>query len=419
MLAMSAIPVFWGWRVVLAAFTVLTVIYGLQFSFGVLLPAIARDLDWRLSTLAAPFSLYIFIYTALSFFTGRLTDRIGPLWVIRVGAVCLAAGYGSMALTETVWEPYLYLCVFAALGAGAAFVPCNATVIKWFVDRRGLALGVAGSGISVAALVGPPLTALLLTRFDWRDTLVLLAIGAVVLLLAAAQFMVRDPESVGQRPYRVADAGTPLTLTGLTLSQAWRTRTFWLLMMVLFFTWLVIFIPFVHLPGLGAERGLDVSSSAMLIALAGVGGIAGRLFGGPGSDRLGRKAGLAVAIGAQASGLYCLSISFEFAWLGVWAFVFGLGYSGVSVMFPALLGDLFGRAHSGAIVGFVFASVGSAAAAGPYAASLVFDATGSLQGAFHGAALVNLVALMLLVFLRVPKVRFEDRQARGSAYDGA
>ena len=74
-------------------------------------------------------------------------------------------------------------------------------------------------------------------------------------------------------------------------------------------------------------------------------------------------------------------------------------------MFPALLGDLFGRAHAGAIVGYMFAVGGCAAAAGPYFAGAVYDATGQYYPAFVTAAILNGISLLLLIFLRPPTRR--------------
>ena len=80
---------FFGWVVVAGAFSVLAIAYGLQFSYGVFLPAIAQDLNWDRSTLSAPFALFVVAYTSLSMVTGRLTDRFGPRVVICLGALCI------------------------------------------------------------------------------------------------------------------------------------------------------------------------------------------------------------------------------------------------------------------------------------------------------------------------------------------
>ena len=394
---------FLGWFVVAGAFSVLFLHYGVQFSYGVFLPHMVSELDWNRSQLSAPFSLYILFYTGLSFFAGRLTDRLGPKVVITLGALGLGVGWGLMSRIESIWEPYAYLGI-AAFGGAVAFVPCSATVIRWFVRRRGLALGVASSGISCAALIGPLIAALLLAKTHWREALLFMAIGASVLMLMASRLMHRDPESTHLRPDGdfAAKAQMPLDEKEWTLQSARTTFTFWVLMSSLFLSWLAIFVPFVHLPAYAVTRGLSDMDSHLLLALVGAGGLLGRAIGGGLTDLVGRLPGIVTAILLQAFAFVGFTISDSFLGLGLWAMAFGIGYSGVSVFFPALFGDLFGRSHAGAIVGFVFAFGGCSAAAGPYFAAVVFDKTGAYQLAFFICAALNVFALAVLAFLRAP-----------------
>ena len=392
---------FLGWSVVVGAFSVLCLHYGVQFSYGVFLPHMLAELEWSRSTLTAPFSMYVFLYTGLSFFAGKLTDKLGPRSVIAIGAVGLGVGYMLLSRIDAVWQTYVCFCI-AAIGGAVAFVPCNATVIRWFARRRGLALGVASSGISMAAVVGPLAAVALMQAMHWRQALFMMGTGAGLLMLAASCLMRRDPESAGLMVDGdpAPSAGARLALDGWTSKAARGTVTFWVLVTSLFFSWLAIFVPFVHLTGHALILGLSGVQSALLLTLIGVGGLLGRVIGGALTDRFGRLPGIVVALLLQAGAFVGFTMSDTFLWLGVWAMAFGLGYSGVSMLFPALTGDLFGRAHAGAIVGFVFAFGGCSAAAGPYFAGVLFDTTGDYNAAFSVSAVLNLVALLLLAFLR-------------------
>ncbi len=399
-----------GWFVVAGAFSVLCLHYGVQFSYGVFLPHMLDELGWDRSTLTAPFSLYVLLYTGLSYYAGKLTDQWGPRVVIVIGAVGLGIGYLSMSTIEEVWEPYLYLAM-ASLGGAVAFVPCNATVIRWFVRRRGLALGVASSGISFAAVIGPPISAILIQATDWRRALLMMGAGAAVLMLAASRLMHRDPESVGQLPdgVSVSDPGRVVEMEGWTLKAARGTSAFWVLMGSLFFSWLAIFVPFVHLTGHALNLGISEIDSALLLSFVGLGGLLGRIVGGGLTDRFGRLPGIVAAILLQALAFVGFTMSESFLWLALWGMAFGIGYSGVSVLFPALFGDLFGRPHAGAIVGYVFAVGGGSAAFGPYFAGIAFDATGGYEAAFVTCAVSNVIAVGLLAFLRPPSVGYSPQ----------
>jgi sugar phosphate permease len=82
----------------------------------------------------------------------------------------------------------------------AAYVPCTATAVKWFRHRRGLAVGIAGSGANLGIAGVPPLSEALIARFGWRQTYLLFGIVVLVLINILAVFVVRDPETLGLQP---------------------------------------------------------------------------------------------------------------------------------------------------------------------------------------------------------------------------
>src|SRR5256886_1381856 len=108
--------------------------------------------------------------------------------------------YTGMSLVTQLWQPYLLYGLVAALGMSTAYVPCNTTVVKWFVARRGLAVGLASSGAGVGTVVLPPVAQLLVTTVGWRTAYVIFGVGIFVLLNLVAQVMRRDPESLGLHP---------------------------------------------------------------------------------------------------------------------------------------------------------------------------------------------------------------------------
>src|SRR5581483_11685972 len=120
--------VFYGWLVVACTFVILCVAYGVQFSFGVFMPEISKDTGWGRDALSLPYSLYVFVYSALGVVSGRLTDRLGPRIVITVGGCLLGVGVVLTSQAHALWHMYVFLGLIAASGMSAAYVPCNATV---------------------------------------------------------------------------------------------------------------------------------------------------------------------------------------------------------------------------------------------------------------------------------------------------
>lgn len=411
---------FQGWVVVGAAFAVLFVAYGLQFSFGVFVKAIHDDVGWTRTQLSVPYALYVFLYSALSGGTGVITDRRGPRIAIAGGGVMLALGYVLFGIAQQLWQIYLVFGVIAACGMSAAWVPCNATVVRWFTRRRGLAVGIASTGGSVGNLVVPPLAATLIEWLGWRQTLVVLGLAAGASLVLLSGLMVRDPERVGLRP----DGDPPPDPTALpgavtfpdsatvtvvpaapayTVAEARRTGPFWALFGIFALNWLVVFVPFVHGASFVEDLGASTVRAATVISAIGFGGVIGRLSAGVASDRFGRRATLAFMLACQVLAFLGFAAAQSVGVLYPVAALFGRSYGGATTLFPAIVGDLFGRTSAGSIVGTIFATAGSMAAIGPFVAGAMYDATGSYRTAFVLSACCNAAALALVRTLRTPR----------------
>jgi MFS family permease len=399
-------PVFRGWIVVATCFAVLAVAYGMQFSFGVFVDPITDDTGWSTTSLSLAYAIYVALYSLLSSVSGWATDRFGPRLVLVVGGTVLGAGWALLGVAQAPWQVYLALGVVAAVGMSASWVPTNATVVKWFVRRRGLAVGIASTGGSVGNFVVPPVVAACIVAFGWRPTLVAMGIVGGLALVVLARWMVRSPESVGLHPDGDATpAATASDGGGFTAAQARRTRTFWVMFAVFALTWLVVFVPFLHVVPFAEDLGVGSLMAAWVVSVIGIGGAAGRLLVGPGSDRVGRRTALAAMLAVQAVGFLGMAAAEGLPLLLPSAFLFGFAYGGGVTTMPGLVGDYFGRAHAGTIVGAIFALSGSLAAIGPFVAGLLYDATGSYRSSFVLSALCNLAALGLVAFLRPPVQR--------------
>ena len=399
--------VFRGWIVVGGAFLVLFVAYGAQYSFGVFFSALLEEFHWSRASLSGAFTLYAILYCVFGFPAGRLTDLWGPRVVIAAGGLFLGAAYAGMALVSELWQPYVLYGLVAALGMGTAYVPCNTTVVKWFVARRGLAVGIASSGGSMGTFVLPPLAQALVSALGWRTAYIVFGVAAFVVLNLVARVMRRDPESLGLHP---DGADAPPAVTGVEetswpLRRAMRSRAFWMVGVTFTATWIPVFIPLVHIVPFTRDLGYSPLTGAWVVSTLGIGAVAGRLVMGGVSDRIGRKPAVAIAMALQAIAfLGFLAAGRGLPVLFATALVFGYSYGAISTLFPAVVGDLFGRGQAGALVGFLFAVAGGMAGWGPLIAGAIYDATGGYALTWGFAAAMNLVALVLLALSRPPRV---------------
>tara|TARA_B110000116_G_scaffold253008_1_gene249377 strand:- start:610 stop:1521 length:912 start_codon:yes stop_codon:yes gene_type:complete len=290
------------------------------------------------------------------------------------------------------------MAIVAPLGMSCSWVPCNATVVRWFVARRGLATAIATSGGSLANIVVPPIAALLVGAYGWRVAIIGMSIFGGVCMMVSSFVLERDPESVGQLPDGAQTArinSAQNEVAGISPAEAWRSITYWKIFGMYALTFLAVFIPFVHGVQFAQSLGASLQTASTVISAIGIGGLIGRLFMGPVSDRIGRKSAVTLALSIETLAFIGMAFSNGLWLLYPSAVAFGFAYGGGVVVFPPLVADLFGRAHAGAIVGRIFATAGTMSAIGPYAAQLLHDALGAYRWPFLFAGLANACALLL------------------------
>jgi MFS family permease len=399
--------VYYGWIVVAAAFAVLFLAYGIQYAFGLFFTALTEEFGWSRASLSGVFSLYAAAYALLSLPAGRLTDRWGPRRVVALGGGLLGLGLalsGTVGNLGTLYGTYL----LAAMGMSTAYVPCNATVARWFEARRGLAVGLAMSGAGVGIFVCPPLVAMLLAVAGWRRAYVVLGVGLALALGLIACLFVRDPRERGLLPYgaaATARAPAGAAVDGWPVARAVRHRSFGLLLAVYALTWMPVFMPLVHLVPLARDLGLSPVVGATALSMLGAGSLAGRLGLGAVSDAIGRRPALAISLGLQALAFAGLAGATDAMGLYAAAATYGVGYGAVSTLMPALVADFYGPAHAGSLVGTCFGLAGPGSGLGPILGGWLFDVTGTYAWAFGIGGALNALALLLLLAMRPPERR--------------
>jgi OFA family oxalate/formate antiporter-like MFS transporter len=392
----------YGWVVVAAGFAVMFLTYGVQYTFGIFFAALSAEYGWSRASLSGVFSLYAGTYSFFGLVTGRLTDRWGPQRVVGLGGVLLGGGLALSAGIHALVPLYLTYFI-AALGMSTAYVPCSSTAVRWFTERRGLAVGLVMAGAGVGVFVCPPIAALIVARVGWRLTYVILGATLGAALVGLSRLFVREPAALGLRPYggRAADAES-LASPAWPPARAVRHPSFAVLAGVYTLTWMPVFLAPVHLVPLALDLGLGPLVGATALSALGAGSLVGRVAMGAVSDPIGRRPALAISLALQALSFVGLALPTGAASLLAAAALYGFAYGAVTALMPAIVADFFGPAHVGSLVGVIFAIAGPPAAFGPLLGGVVFDMTGSYAGAFGTAATLNVLALALLAFARAP-----------------
>ena len=194
---------FWGWYVVLGAFTLLFISYGVRYSFGVFVRPMALEYGWPMTVIQMGASINLIVYALSCVVFGWLLDRLPPKWIMRSGVVVSSAGLILAARMETPVELYLSYGLLVGAGtAGCGMVVNSVMVTKWFNRYKGLALGLSSMGIGFGTMLMAPLAGFIVESFGWRSGF--LSAGVLTLALGISVCLIfmgkSGPEQLGLLP---------------------------------------------------------------------------------------------------------------------------------------------------------------------------------------------------------------------------
>ena len=374
----------YGWVVVWATFVCLALIFGVSYSFAAFFESFADEFAAQRADVSWIFGLSGFVYFVLGTLGGILADRFGPRLVCSAGMVLIALGLLLTSWAPALWMVYLSYGLLVGLGIAFVYTPSIASVQPWFTLRRGLAGGIASSGVGAGTLLVPVLVAMAIGPMPWREAMQVLALAVLVLGLLAAALLRRAPPSA--RP------GTGGTASGLSLRETLRTPTFRWFYLATVTASPVMFIPFAHLSASARDLGLQESLAVGLVGLIGVGSLVGRFSIGLLADRLGRaqtlvlmqlSMGLSYALWAAAGG-HTLLVLFA-----LW---FGLSYGSIVSLLPAICMDYFGGKAVASVVGALYSGAAVGNLLGPVLAGAAFDRSGHYLGVMAVCAVLGVLA---------------------------
>ncbi len=399
--------IFYGWVVVGGAFVVMFLGFGVAYSFGAFFKALQDEFSADRADISLVFSLSIFLMFVVGAVAGPAADRLGPRRVIAAGMVLIGVGLLAASRATALWHLYLIYGLTIGLGVGFSYVPAVGTVQRWFVRRRGLASGLAVSGIGAGTLAGPFAASWLIDQFDWRGAYVTMAGLCVVFGLAGAWLIEHSPERRGlapdgDPPARDAEAQAQAA-AGTALGAALRSRPFLLYAAATFLTSLALFTPLVHLPNFARDHGLGAAAGVLLLGLFGLGSLIGRFLLGAIADRYGRHPTLTATFAIMGISCVFWWASSEVWSLGIFAVVFGTCYGGFVALSPALMMDYFGGRNVSGIIGILYSAAAFGALAGPTLSGLAFDVMGSYTIPILAGAAFNLAAAGVMLSTPTPQ----------------
>ena len=395
----------YGWVIVASAFLITFITCGVNFSYGVFFLPIINEFGWSRGLASVVMLVAGLAYAATLPLTGILADRYGYKWVLAVSAGCLSLGLILSSTITELWQLYIFTGLLVGLSISASFAIPVALVSLWFNKKQGLALGIATLGISLGTATIPVLISYLITTTGWRPALLWGGI-AVAIICIPATLLMRNP------PRNIKVEGSPVDKeketvvqasdleTGLSVSEAFRTRQFWMIFITFLLFLSSLGLVMLHLVPYAVDSGMAPVQAATLLTLVGVFGLAGRLASGILSDRIGIKPVMifcTVLLGLNIGYIAFSSTAWAFY---IFASIYGVTYSGFVTQMVRITRVTFGGKALGSVFAALMVSDGIGFGVGPWIAGNIFDATGSYQASFLAAAIGLMLAGVLTILIR-------------------
>ena len=397
----------YAWVVAGTALAVIICSVGVRAAPGVLIVPLEKAFGWDAATISGAISLNIALFGLGGPFAAALMRTVGLRATVFGSMALLVLGAGLSGFITQVWQLYLTWGVLVGLGSSLGMMALAVTIAnRWFVERRGLVVGMLTAGNASGQLIFLPLLAHIAGTSGWRFVPwtaagVMAALIPIVWLLLA-----ESPAAIGVAPFGatapVAEApleGNPFRIALAGLARGAGSLDFWLLAgsfsICGFSTYgLVIthFIPFC------ADHGISAVNAAGVLAAIGVFDFFGTLGSGWLTDRYDSRILLFWYYGLRGLSLLWLPFSgFDPISLGIFAVFFGLDFVATVPPTVALTTQIFGKRDAPVVASWISAGHQLGGAAAALGAGIVRTETGSYVLAFAGSGVLCFMASLLVL----------------------
>jgi MFS transporter, OFA family, oxalate/formate antiporter len=398
------------WIQLIVGVVCMVLIANLQYGWTLFVQPMAQAHGWEVAAIQVAFSIFIALETWLTPIEGWIADTLGPTrgpkLVVAFGGLLVAAGWITNSFAQSL--PALYLgAALSGTGAGAVYSVCVGNAVKWFADRRGLAVGITAAGFGAGAALTVIPIRMMIEAYGYAATFFWFGLiqGGIICVVA---WWLRAPLP-GEAPTAVTTARVQQSARSFTPGEVVTTPTFWLLYVMFVLVSASGLMATAQIALVAKNYGiansvLFLGASTLTVALIvdNVLNGAARPFFGWVSDRIGREYTMALAFGLGGISYWLLGA------LGTtpWAFVLFAGlifftWGEIFSLFPSTCTDTFGPKYATVNASLLYTAKGTAAFLVPLA-NLLKEATGGWHAVFAVTAIANFVVVGLALFVLRP-----------------
>jgi OFA family oxalate/formate antiporter-like MFS transporter len=391
-------------------------IANLQYGWTLFVAPINQAHGWNRAEIQVAFSIFIALETWLTPAGGWLVDslgaRRGPKFIIALGGIMVAIGWMLNAYADSLTMLYVGSAV-TGIGAGFIYATCVGLAVKWFPDRRGLAVGLIAAGFGAGAAVTVIPIKMMIESSGYAHTFLVFGVAQGLLLLIVAWLLrYPDPGEVPAAPSKkVMQSSRSFTPREVLMSPV-----FWLLYVMFVMVSSSGLMATAQLALIAKDFGIDqvaILGGASVLAVAlvadNVANGSARPFFGWVSDQIGRENTMVIAFTLGGLAYLLLGSIGANPWLFVlFAALIFFTWGEIFSLFPSTCTDAFGPKYATTNTALLYTAKGTSALLVPFA-NLIKSSTGSWWTVFLVAAAMNFIVVLLALFVLRPLRRSQEQ----------
>jgi len=337
--------IYYGWWILASSIVIMYLTGTVLFAFSAYYPSFIATFGWRRAQLLLSNTIMQWAFGLMGLAWGAAADKRGVRPVLAIGTGCVALACLLFGRITALWELYALALVFGAGLSGMGYLSNQILLSRWFLNRRGLAIGALNSAGAIGGAIAPVLHTFLIIHLGWRGAMSFLDVFLWVLPFPLILFVLKE------RPQQLGLGERPPAESSIVFRQVFLTPVFWVVIGSVFFaagtvgTTLQVLILYLR------DSGFSAQMSAAALSLEFAVSVAGRLGFGTLSDRISAsRAGVVsfMLLGLSALLLFVVRVP---GMLVAFAVLHGLGHGAVVSFFPLMLAEMFGtKRHLGRLL---------------------------------------------------------------------
>lgn len=405
----------YSWVILVVTFISIIVAGIIRSSSGIFIDPFETEFGWGRPAISFAFAVGLFLYGFSGPFMAAFVDIFGLKKMMLYSMAILTVGLSLTFVMNNEWQLILIWGVMLGIGSGLFLTVLSTQVAnRWFVKRRGLAVGFLTAATATGQLVLLPVLASFVENYSWRAAIALIFALSIAMLIIIAIFMKSWPKDVGTTPYGqeehvlneppIISNRNPFKVAINSLIEGLKVKEFWLLAGSFFICGLSTSgLIGTHFISYCVSFGIPLVTAASLLSLMGVFDLIGTTVSGWLSDRFDNRWLLFWYYLLRGISLLFLPFALaqgSYVWLVIFSIFYGLDWIATVPPTVGLARQKFGLQKSAMMYGWITAAHQVGAGVAAFSGGVIFKIFDSYMWAFLFAGGFCLLGSLFVLLIK-------------------